>query len=78
MQERASHGSRSFYNNGRCRDSCCREANALYFRELRRRYRPKHLLVHGSNSTYVNRRCRCEDCSRAHAAAGRVSNGGNG
>jgi hypothetical protein len=66
------------YLNGHCRDSCCREANALYMEQYRRRYRPKHLLLHGSNSTYTNRRCRCEECSRAHAAAAKVSNGGNG
>ena len=66
MEDALKHGLRGTYVNHGCRCEECREANALYARRFRMKYRPYSYLQHGKNSTYLNYRCRCEDCRAAH------------
>lgn len=62
----APHGRRSRYVRG-CRCELCREANRLYFEDLKTRTPP----IHGTYSTYSNYGCRCSPCRTAGSKANR-------
>ena len=69
------HGTHNGYGNYGCGCDPCREANARYCYEAKRRRvargtMPVHL--HGTSGGYGNWKCRCEACTAAWAADSRI------
>lgn len=70
MTKRIKHGTRSRYNNQKCRCPECKAASAAYARSRRENSDPAKLPseAHGKPGTYTNHACRCDLCKQAWRA----------